>query len=58
MGVKFEHREDEIVIHGKGFKGFNKPSEYLYAGNSGTTTRLICWDILAHKNFESTNYRG
>lgn len=52
LGVKFEFQNDSIIIHGKGYKGFTKPSENLYAGNSGTTTRLMA-GILAAQNFNS-----
>ena len=52
LGCSFEETGDEIRITGKGFKGFSKPSEDLYAGNSGTTSRLIC-GILAAQDFES-----
>jgi len=49
MGVKFERTEDEIVIHGKGFGKFEKPENELYAGNSGTTARLITGILCAQK---------
>ena len=52
MGVKFEKSEEKIVIHGKGFKGLKKPVGELYAGNSGTTARLIT-GILCAQNFAS-----
>lgn len=52
MGVKFELGKYEIKIHGKGFKGLNPPKEKLYAGNSGTTARLIT-GILCAQDFES-----
>lgn len=53
MGIKFERGNDKIKIHGKGFKGLNPPVENLYAGNSGTTARLIT-GILCAQDFEST----
>jgi 3-phosphoshikimate 1-carboxyvinyltransferase len=52
MGVKFERCEDEIKIFGNGFKGLTKPDGELYAGNSGTTARLIT-GILCAQDFES-----
>ena len=52
MGVKFE-RGEEIKIYGKGFKGLTPPEGALYAGNSGTTARLIS-GVLCAQGFEST----
>jgi 3-phosphoshikimate 1-carboxyvinyltransferase len=52
LGCSFERDGDLIKVEGKGFKGFTKPSTELYAGNSGTTTRLIS-GILCAQNFES-----
>ncbi len=52
LGCKFEKQNDGIKVTGKGFKGFNKPDGELYAGNSGTTTRLIS-GILSAQDFES-----
>jgi len=52
LGCKFEITDDQIKVIGKGFKGFTKPNSELYAGNSGTTARLIS-GILSAQNFES-----
>ncbi len=52
LGCKFEMNDDHIKVMGKGFKGFSKPNSELYAGNSGTTARLIS-GILSAQNFES-----
>ncbi len=52
LGCKFEITDDQIKIFGKGFKGFSKPKSELYAGNSGTTARLIS-GILSAQDFES-----
>ncbi|NJD22662.1 MAG: 3-phosphoshikimate 1-carboxyvinyltransferase [Melioribacter sp.] len=52
LGCKFEIKDDQIKVWGKGFKGFTKPNSELYAGNSGTTARLIS-GILSAQNFES-----
>lgn len=41
-----------IIIKGKGLKGFKEPSSILYAGNSGTTMRLML-GILAGLPFYS-----
>lgn len=51
LGCSIERNDKEIIVRGKGFKGFAKPDE-LYAGNSGTTSRLIS-GILASQQFES-----
>ncbi|MFH0887572.1 MAG: 3-phosphoshikimate 1-carboxyvinyltransferase [bacterium] len=40
------------TVNGKGLKGLKKPKDILYAGNSGTTVRLLS-GILAGQNFES-----
>ncbi len=52
LGCKFEFLDDSIKVNGKGFKGFSKPENDLYAGNSGTTARLMS-GILAAQDFES-----
>lgn len=52
LGCSFEINRDQIKVIGKGFKGFSKPKSELYAGNSGTTARLIS-GILSAQNFES-----
>ncbi|MEN8193104.1 MAG: 3-phosphoshikimate 1-carboxyvinyltransferase [Bacteroidota bacterium] len=52
LGCSIEKEGSDLIIEGKGFKGFNKPLKELDAGNSGTTTRLIS-GILAAQDFES-----
>lgn len=52
LGCKFDITPDLIKVTGKGFKGFSKPESELYAGNSGTTARLIS-GVLAAQDFES-----
>lgn len=52
LGCKFEISQDLIKVFGKGFKGFSKPNSELYAGNSGTTARLMS-GVLAAQDFES-----
>ena len=52
LGCKFEFQNNEIKVTGRGFKGFTQPESELYAGNSGTTTRLIS-GILSAQDFES-----
>ena len=51
MGIDTEDNGDEIIVHGRGLKGLQKPSQTLYTGNSGTTTRLLC-GILAGQDFD------
>ena len=41
LGVQFDSDEDNLLVHGVGFKGFKKPANHLYCGNSGTTARLL-----------------
>lgn len=52
MGIEIEDNGSEIIVHGKGLNGLSKPSEMLYTGNSGTTTRLLC-GILAGQSFDT-----
>ncbi len=52
LGCEFEISPDLIKVTGKGFKGFSKPYGELYAGNSGTTARLIS-GVLSAQDFES-----
>ena len=52
MGCHFAETGNRITITGKGFKGFSKPQNPLYAGNSGTTSRLMS-GILAAQDFET-----
>ena len=50
MGVNIDVSPDEITVHGMGLHGLKAPSDTLYTGNSGTTTRLIS-GILAAQDF-------
>ncbi|MEJ2615540.1 MAG: 3-phosphoshikimate 1-carboxyvinyltransferase [Ignavibacteriaceae bacterium] len=52
MGVNIENKGNFVEVTGKGFKNLSKPVNSLYAGNSGTTARLIS-GILIAQNFES-----
>lgn len=52
LGCSFKSDGGRLKVSGKGFKGFNKPSLPLDAGNSGTTTRLLC-GLLSMQDFES-----
>lgn len=52
MGVTIEQENNTLTITGVGLTGLKKPIKEIYAGNSGTTTRLIL-GILAGQNFSS-----
>jgi len=52
LGCRIERKGDIVIVEGSGFKGLKKPQKDLYAGNSGTTARLIS-GILCAQNFES-----
>lgn len=51
MGIDISVTSDEVVVHGNGMRGLEEPSEQLYTGNSGTTTRLLC-GILSAQDFD------
>ena len=53
MGVNIEQKENSLIITGAGINGLKNPVKELYAGNSGTTTRLLS-GVLAGQNFSST----
>ena len=52
LGIEIDSIGEEVIVSGKGFKGYQNPINQLNAGNSGTTTRLLT-GILAAQNFES-----
>ncbi len=52
LGVEIQEKENLLIVKGKGFKNFCKSEEELYAGNSGTTSRLMS-GILCAQDFES-----
>ncbi len=52
LGVEILEVEGMVKIKGLGFKKFAPPTEELFAGNSGTTARLMS-GILAAQNFQS-----
>ncbi|WP_372520749.1 3-phosphoshikimate 1-carboxyvinyltransferase [Candidatus Ruminimicrobiellum ovillum] len=53
MGVNIEQTEDSLTIIGAGINGLKNPVKEIYAGNSGTTTRLLS-GVLAGQKFSST----
>lgn len=52
MGVEIEENITSLTVKGVGINGLRSPEQNIYAGNSGTTTRLIS-GILAGQNFSS-----
>jgi 3-phosphoshikimate 1-carboxyvinyltransferase len=52
LGCSFKNDDGRLKVSGKGFKGFKKTTSPLDAGNSGTTTRLLC-GLLSMQDFES-----
>ncbi|MFA3783111.1 3-phosphoshikimate 1-carboxyvinyltransferase [Melioribacteraceae bacterium 4301-Me] len=52
LGCNFEKNRSTLKVYGKGFKGFNRPTQTLDCGNSGTTARLLT-GILSAQDFES-----
>ena len=53
MGVNIEQAEKSLTITGAGINGLKNPVKEIYAGNSGTTTRLLS-GVLAGQKFSST----
>lgn len=52
LGIKMDVGGGKIKITGNGFNGLKVPESELYAGNSGTTARLLS-GILCAQNFSS-----
>lgn len=53
MGIEIELKgHNFVIVKGKGLKGLREPEGELYAGNSGTTMRLLL-GILAGQDFEA-----
>ena len=53
LGVQVEERSaTELVIHGRGLRGLQEPSDWLNCANSGTTIRLMT-GLLAGQKFTS-----
>jgi 3-phosphoshikimate 1-carboxyvinyltransferase len=53
MGIEINNYDSHYEVTGNSFKGLRKPDKDLYAGNSGTTARLLS-GILSAQHFEST----
>ncbi len=41
LGIEVEQRDEALIIHGKGLRGYRPPSVPLDAGNSGSTIRML-----------------
>jgi len=52
LGVRIEIKGTTVAVYGKGFGGLRKSEQPLFAGNSGTTARLLS-GILAMQKFKS-----
>ncbi len=53
LGVEIKFTDQStVVVKGRGLRGLRKPRSELYAGNSGTTMRLLL-GILAGQDFEA-----
>lgn len=52
LGVAIRRRGDRVQVTGAGLHGLSAPAKRLYAGNSGTTTRLLT-GILCGQSFSS-----
>lgn len=52
LGIKIKVNNNIAIVYGNGFNGYKKPSKSLYAGNSGTTARLLA-GILSIQAFQS-----
>lgn len=53
LGVPIEVEDDTVKIKGRGLFGLNEPEDFIDAGNSGTTARLIS-GLLSAQRFFST----
>ena len=53
MGVEIQQKDSGVTIFGRGLHGLKPPKKMLYAGNSGTTTRLLA-GILSGQRFTSS----
>ena len=52
LGIKIHKEKDGVVLNGRGLFGFQEPQNFLDAGNSGTTMRILC-GVLAGQSFNS-----
>ncbi|PWT97613.1 MAG: 3-phosphoshikimate 1-carboxyvinyltransferase [Terriglobia bacterium] len=52
LGIEIEEEGTSVTIHGRGLDGLRGPAADLYAGNSGSTIRMLT-GILAAQRFRS-----
>lgn len=52
LGIKIEEEGDDIYVYGNGLYGLKKPNKELFAGNSGTTMKLLS-AILSVQDFST-----
>ena len=52
LGIEIEQNKNELIVFGRGFRGYKQPLNALNCGNSGTTARLLA-GILSAQTFES-----
>lgn len=53
LGVRFEEKENTLIVKGLGLRGFRAPLAQLDCGNSGSTIRMLM-GILAGQSFKAT----
>ncbi len=51
LGVNIDMRKEHVKVRGVGLRGLQEPGDILYAGNSGTTIRVMT-GILCGQTFE------
>ncbi|MGI5822590.1 MAG: 3-phosphoshikimate 1-carboxyvinyltransferase [Dethiobacteria bacterium] len=52
LGVEFQEAGTKLLVRGRGLQGLQEPDDFLQAGNSGTTARLLL-GLLAGQPFFS-----
>ena len=52
MGVKIEHNDTDLIVHGVGLMGLKKSTTPIDLGNSGTAVRLLT-GLLSAQKFDS-----
>ncbi|MDD5613654.1 MAG: 3-phosphoshikimate 1-carboxyvinyltransferase [Candidatus Omnitrophica bacterium] len=52
LGIEINCSDSSVTVTGKGLQGLSKPSGNIYAGNSGTTARLML-GLLSAQNFKA-----
>lgn len=53
LGVKIREEKEKLIVEGMGFGGLNPQAREIFAGNSGTTVRLLT-GIIAGRDFSVT----